>query len=77
MILRITVDSSRCQGHGRCLDDSPEIFEMDDQGYAVVVQPEISTDLAASVRRAEVGCPERAIVVTESSTDAAGPPVGA
>jgi len=63
MKLVVTID--RCEGHGRCYDACPEVFEPDVEGYAVVrdVLVEDGTELAARVRHAALGCPERAIAV--------------
>jgi len=65
-VLRITVDRSRCEGHGRCYDLFPDLFEPDDEAFGLVTRPEVEADwaLAEQARRAELGCPERAISVT-------------
>jgi ferredoxin len=65
-VLRITVDSTRCEGHGRCYDLFPELFEPDDEAFGLVKRPDVDADspLAEQARRAELGCPERAISVT-------------
>jgi len=64
----LSVDSSRCQGHARCLAFAPETFDFDDEGYAFVVADKADVDeLTAEVRTAVANCPERAIVVTEVS----------
>ena len=65
-VLRITVDGARCEGHGRCYDLFPDLFEPDNEAFGLVTQPDVPADspLADRARRAELGCPERAIVVT-------------
>lgn len=58
----IVVDSTLCQGHGRCVATVPERFDFDDLGYAVVLDPVVrSDDDLARVRVAIDSCPERAI----------------
>ena len=37
--MRITLSSDACQGHGRCYTLAPELFDCDDDGYAVLVGP--------------------------------------
>ena len=32
----VSVDSTRCQGHARCLASAPDAFEFDDEGYSYV-----------------------------------------
>jgi ferredoxin len=33
--MRVSVDSERCTGHARCNASAPEIYDLDDNGYAV------------------------------------------
>ena len=62
--MRVSVDEDRCQGHARCWSICPEVFELDDEGHAVVVQPEVPAELEAKAREAADNCPELAITVT-------------
>jgi ferredoxin len=62
--VRVSVDEDRCQGHARCWSICPEVFELDDEGHAVVVQPEVPAELEAKAREAADNCPELAITVT-------------
>lgn len=34
--MKLSLDSSLCQGHNRCVALAPEIFDADDEGYAVL-----------------------------------------
>jgi ferredoxin len=66
--MRVAIDSKRCQGHGMCNMVCPQVFRYDDEGFGDVV-PEHETVPAAledEVRLAEMQCPERAILITES-----------
>ena len=64
--MRIHVDSEKCQGHNRCYAIAPELFDVDDLGYASErdggVVPEGLEDKA---RLAVANCPEYAITVEE------------
>ena len=62
--MRVTVDAARCEGHARCWSICPEVFELDDEGHAVVLAEEVPAGLEGKVRDAERNCPERAITVT-------------
>ncbi len=62
--MRVTVDADRCEGHARCWAVCPEVFALDDEGHAVVAQPDVPAELEDEVRDAERNCPERAITVT-------------
>jgi len=64
--MRVRVDGEKCQGHNRCIQTAPELFEADDLGYAHeqndgVVPPE----LVEKARLAVKNCPERAIYIEE------------
>lgn len=62
--MRIRIDQSRCEGHGRCYALAPSLVEPDDLGNGReigggVVPP----DQEASARKAEANCPERAVLL--------------
>lgn len=63
----VVIDPDRCQGHGNCLVECPDVFESDDNGYAAV-RLSTSDDQAviAKIRRAASHCPESAISVRDS-----------
>lgn len=60
--MRVTVDEDRCAGHGMCLTLCPQVFELNDDGWAVADPSEIASDLEEAVKDAIASCPERAIV---------------
>ena len=57
----LTIDASRCQGHGRCSLISAKIFDISDDGLGQVLVPEPEPGDAADVMRAVDNCPESAI----------------
>lgn len=64
----IAVDRSRCQGHGVCELIAPQLFEISQDGLARVhstAERDHSLELA---RNAAASCPQRAIVVTLTSS---------
>ncbi len=63
--MRVTVDTSRCSGHGRCYTLAPEVFDSDDGGYSVVKLVIVPPELEAKARIGEQNCPERAIELTD------------
>jgi ferredoxin len=63
-LMRVTLDTDRCQGHGQCVMAAPSLFEFDDQGFAVLGADELSADLEESAVAAELRCPERAIATS-------------
>jgi ferredoxin len=62
--MKAEVDADCCGGFGQCVVLCPHVFELTDAGYAVVLLPEIPSELEAVVREAEQRCPTHAITVT-------------
>jgi ferredoxin len=62
--MHVSVDGDLCQGHARCWTICPGVFDLDDDGHAVVLQPDVPAELEDQVREAQANCPERAIEVT-------------
>lgn len=61
------VDNEICAGHGNCTAICPEVFELDDDGYAKVIVDVVPVQLEAAVRTAADQCPERAISITDDA----------
>ena len=61
-ILRVRVESERCQGHNRCCAVAPELFEADDVGNARARgDGRVAPALEAKPRLAVANCPEHAV----------------
>ncbi len=63
--MKVHVDPQRCQGHLRCVFAVPEVFDEDEQGHSVVIDPDVPAELEERVRRAADNCPELAIDVVD------------
>ena len=63
--MRADVDDSRCRGHGVCTTICPEVFALNDDGYAEVIVDEVPAALADSAREAAGACPENAITLSQ------------
>ena len=64
--MKVRVLDDKCMGHGRCYSLSPELFDADDYGNAVVIgDGTVPAGLEDKARLAEVNCPEHAIVIEE------------
>jgi ferredoxin len=61
--MEVTVDESKCQGHLRCVQAVPSVFDEDEQGHAVVLVKDVPVELEEQVRDAAWNCPEQAITV--------------
>lgn len=64
--MRTWVDPDRCQGHNRCYSVAPELFDVDDLGYASAKgDGNVASGLEDKARLAANNCPEFAITVEE------------
>lgn len=60
--MKVTIDSGRCQGHGRCYDLAPVLFTDDDEGYGTVIgEGSVPSGEEQVARLAVSNCPERAV----------------
>ncbi len=59
--IRIEVDRDLCIGSGDCVDAAPEVFSLDDEGKAFVLDPDAATH--DEVVDAARNCPVTAIFV--------------
>ena len=60
--MKISYDREKCQGHNRCYMLAPEIFDVDDEGYAVLkIEGELPADLTDKAQLCVDNCPEFAI----------------
>jgi ferredoxin len=63
--MKVRVDRDICAGFGVCLGLAPEVFELHDDGYAIVVVGEVPSQLEEAVRTAVKQCPSNAISLVE------------
>jgi ferredoxin len=66
--VRVVIDETKCQGHGRCYSLEPSLFEpKDDLGHSMVPDDRELDDgdeaLRERLTRAADSCPERAISI--------------
>ena len=65
--IHVEVDRALCIGSGDCVDTAPDVFQLDDEDKAVVVDPDgADTD---TVLEAAGNCPVTAIFVAGESGD--------
>lgn len=64
--MKIIYDRSACQGHNRCYMLAPELFDTDEEGYAIpLVDGDVPAELEEKARLAADNCPEFAISIEE------------
>ena len=59
--MKVIVDHSLCEGHARCMDNVPEVFEVRDDDRSYVLLDQIPEDLREKIERAVKVCPRAAI----------------
>jgi ferredoxin len=59
--MKAIVDPDRCLGCGICEGIAPEVFELGDEGIAVVKVDVIPANLESAAKEAKEECPEEAI----------------
>jgi ferredoxin len=61
--MKISVDTEKCCGAGQCVLVAPEIFDQDDDGIVILLDPAPSDDLRDAVQDAIAICPADVIQV--------------
>ncbi len=64
--MKVTVERSKCEGYGKCVEAAPKVFKLDEKFISVVIDAKGDTDqkilLAAKI------CPTKAIILEEEET---------
>lgn len=67
--MKVRVDREECTGDAICADMCPDVFEIDDEGIAVVLVDTVPKDLEDDVREACDSCPEECIYIDEDDDE--------
>lgn len=61
--MKLSVDSTRCVGHGRCYTVASELLTFDDDGYVTIRGQvvDVPDAQASAAREAAASCPEQAV----------------
>jgi len=66
--MQVHVDQERCQGHNRCYAIAPDLFDVDDLGFAHELgDGTVPVGMEEQARLAAANCPEFAIEITEDA----------
>lgn len=60
--MRVEVDHDRCEGNAVCVGIAPDLFDLDDQEYAVVKADPVPAVEEAVAEQAIVECPRAALI---------------
>ncbi len=69
--MRVSIDATKCAGHGLCYAVASEIFEDDDNGFGCVraefADADLPPSLIADAEYAANSCPEQAIELADEA----------
>lgn len=63
--MRVVVDRDRCQGHGVCEAEAPEVFSVSKAGVLSLIEETPDQGLRAQVEQAVRFCPTGALRIEE------------
>ena len=61
--MKIKIDREKCTGVANCVGIAPDVFELDDENKAVII--DISSADEDTLWRAAKGCPKDAIIIED------------
>lgn len=59
--MRVVVDPDRCEGNAICVGIAPDLFQLDEEEYAIVTVDPIPADQEALAEQAIAECPRAAL----------------
>jgi ferredoxin len=65
MSAKLRVNPIMCEAHGLCAELLPEMIRLDDWGYPILDETEVSPELVALARKAADACPTLALLLDE------------
>ncbi|KGH43272.1 MULTISPECIES: ferredoxin [Modestobacter] len=65
--MKIEVDYKRCEGHGLCEDQAPDVFELDDEGDLIYQfeGQDVPAEHQTAAARGAAACPVAALRVVQ------------
>ncbi len=64
--MKVTVETGKCDGNGKCVEVAPKVFKLNERFISVVVDPK-GDDNQRILLAAKV-CPTKAIILEEEGT---------
>ena len=60
--MRVVVDRDRCEGNAICVGIAPDLFQLDEDEYAIVTTDPVPADREALAEQAIAECPRAALI---------------
>jgi ferredoxin len=67
--LKVIIDRRKCSGEAICVGIAPEVFDLDEEGIAIVINPEGADE--ETLLEAMESCPQDAITLIEEEEELA------
>jgi ferredoxin len=61
-VMQVEVDRDRCEGNAVCVGIAPDLFDLDDEDYAVMKVDEIPSDQEDLAEQSVAECPRAALL---------------
>jgi ferredoxin len=63
-VTRVDIDRGKCCGYALCAETCPEVYGLDQSGFAVAKMDDVRADLLERAREGAEACPEGAITLS-------------
>jgi len=63
--MRVIVDRDLCEGHARCIEAAPAVFEIDDEDEMRILDENPGEDQRQPVETAVANCPRQALTLQD------------
>ncbi|KQR96370.1 ferredoxin [Williamsia sp. MIQD14] len=61
--MRIKADFDLCESNAVCVGMAPDVFDLDDNDYLVILQEEVPEDRLDEMRQVVANCPKAALSI--------------
>lgn len=63
--MKLKADFDLCESNAICVGIAPDVFELDDDDYLVILTDEVTAENEARVRQAVASCPKAALSIED------------
>lgn len=63
--MKLKADFDLCESNAICVGIAPDMFELDDDDYLVILTDEVTAENEARVRQAVASCPKAALSIED------------
>ncbi|MBA4023112.1 ferredoxin [Williamsia soli] len=63
--MKIKADFDLCESNGVCVGMAPDVFDLDDDDYLVILESDVSEDRREEMRQVVGSCPKSALSIED------------